>query len=397
MVRGIRWPHWAGVALLAGVSFFCGMQWGSRLFARSGPDAAPLGALPGVALDAHGGAAQPMPLPGEFAPQAGMLLGCHELLAHTPGVFVDVVRALQGNLSVFALVCDEKRRRMGADLLKRSGLPDEAVHWLVLPLNSVWVRDYGPLFLRGGDGSVVVADCEYGWLVDKDHRGRPWDDDAPTLLAQLMGLPVERVPLYVQAGNLLSNGDGLLVSTHRLAWSNAMRGYDRRRVGQLLAHHLGGRQWVSLEPLLDEKTFHVDTFLTFVAPDVAVVGTYLASQNAADAVVMDDAAAHLAGLETSRGPMQVHRIALPTARRGMWRSYTHVLFANRLLLVPTFRDVEPAMNRSALALYARLLPGWRIVGIPCDGLAANGGSLHCISRNIPAFASVEALRRKARR
>ena len=42
-------------------------------------------------------------------------------------------------------------------------------------------------------------------------------------------------------------------------------------------------------------------------------------------------------------------------------------------------------------LYARLLPGWKIVPIDMDAMVGRQGYLHCLTRNVPAFVSLSRI------
>jgi agmatine deiminase len=285
------------------------------------------------------------------------------------------------------LVCDDAQIRAGRELLAKRGLPPEAVRFVRLPLNSMWVRDYGPLFVPHQDGSVCVAEGRY--VQEDDVRGkRPHDDEVARLLGESLRLPVVSVPLQFEGGNLLSNGQGLCVSSVVLITENRQAGRGRAEIGKVLAEHFGFTSWAYVGRLVGEPSGHVDMFMTFLAPDVAVVGRYDPAVDAVNARVLDETAAILSGLRTARGPMKVYRIPMPPRRGEFWRTYTNVIFANGTLLVPTFKDVEPAIQEEALALYARLLPGWRVVGIHADSLEPSGGLLHCFSMHVPRYVSL---------
>ncbi len=332
-----------------------------------------------------------LPLPGEFEPQSALMLGCNELIPLYPDVFTDVVAAAHKTTTIVGLVCDDRQVRMGLDLLAKRGLPPEAVRFVRLPLDSMWVRDYGPLFVPHKDGSVSVAEGRY--VQEDDIRGkRPQDDEVARLLGELLRLPVVSVPLQFEGGNLLSNGRGLCVTTVVLIAENLQRGCRRAEIGSILAKHFGFTSWVYVRRLIGEPTGHVDMFMTFLAPDVAVVGRYDPAVDPANARVLDETAAILSGLKTARGRVKVHRVPMPPRRGEFWRTYTNVIFANGTLLMPTFKDVDPALQNEALALYARLLPGWKVVGINADSLEPGRGLLHCFSMHVPRYVSLRGRR-----
>lgn len=326
----------------------------------------------------------------EFLPQKALILSCRDLAGGHASVFTGIVAAVHRSLQVIALTSDASQRDLAEGLLESAGLPPAVVHFVEMPLDTMWARDYGPLFLRGADGSVILGDLDYS---SQDGRlpPRPDDNRVPRRLAEKLGLPVVSVPLRVSGGNLLNNGDGLCVTTAAVIRTNRDRGYDEAAIRRVLCGQLGFTEWLCVPELAGEPTGDADVFVTFLAPDVAVVARCDWWLHAANARILDQAARALAKVNTSRGPMQVHRIPMPPPRNGAWRSYTNIVLANDVVLVPVFPDVEPAIQQQALDLYARLLPGRRIVGIRADGLSRRSGLLHCICLNVPGFVPVERL------
>ena len=393
--RSFSWRKATGLFIVAVLFFLVGARWGGMLFGRTTPRLAGRAARPGLEKQAGspGASSQLRPMPGEFKPQSGLILGCSELLENEPKILVDVIRATHRDIPVIGLVRCPKERMMGAQLLERNGLPDDAVRFVVLPVEGPWVRDYGPLFIQQTNGAVHVAD---GQLPLKDegagarHR---CEDEAPGEFAKAMGLPVRPVPMFLVGGNLLSNGDGLCLSTTRLALYNRLLGHDPNEIGPLLQKHLGFKSWLCVAPLAREKTGHVDMFVTFTAPNVAVVGQIAPSEDPENARRLDETARALQRRQTSLGPIQVHRVPMSRTPGGYWRTYTNVVFANGTLLVPTYTGAAPGERDEVLLLYARLLSGWKIVGVCSDTLASHSGGLHCITRNVPAYVPAEALRR----
>jgi agmatine/peptidylarginine deiminase len=328
-------------------------------------------------------ASDPLPAPGEFDDQSALLLGGTELIAFHPRIFRDVVAAAARNLPVICLVNSDDEAQLGRSVLRGVALPQGKVRFLTVPLNTMWVRDYGPLLVRRPDGGAVALDADYSPAANLEHR--PLDDAAPATIAKALAVPCSPLPLRLEGGNFLVNGEGLAVTTSSVLGANGDRAYDANAIRSILRRRLGVHDWVCLQPLEGEPTGHADMFVTLVAPDVAVVAQCPSAADAANAAILDKAARMLAGRATRRGPMQVHRIPLPPCRMGVWRSYNNVLFANGTLIVPTFADVDRRTEAAALAVYQKLLPGWKIVAVPADALAANEGLLHCVALNLPAF------------
>ena len=67
-------------------------------------------------------------------------------------------------------------------------------------------------------------------------------------------------------------------------------------------------------------------------------------------------------------------------------------YDSKVLLMPSFSDVDPAIENQAEAVYRSVLPSdWSIKRINCDKLVLHHGQLHCISYNIPAFVDIDNL------
>ena len=310
-------------------------------------------------------------------------MGCDELLPFHEGVFRDLVAALSGHVKLVGVVSTTEKRKEARRLLARAGLSPEAVEFAQSPCGSIWIRDTGPHFSRRPDGTVGILNATID--TDTSARSLAAADVAPRVLDTAAAEPIDLGPFRFQGGNLLSNGDGLCASTAALLESNQLGGYDEFKVAWVLGRHFGFRRWLRLRALVGEETQHVDMFAAFLAPNIAVVGQYDPQVDATNAEVLDEAAAALANETTSLGPMQVYRVPMPPRTDGVWRTYTNIVLANGVLVVPTYEGVDLTVQQAVLELYARLMPKWKVVGVNADTVIRLGGALRCICLNLPQF------------
>lgn len=350
--------------------------------APTAPTAPPAKQLPATAP------ATPLPtiLPAEFDRQDGMVLGCNELVIYHPRLMVEIIQALAGKpgFEVYGIVNDVAQRQKIVSLLEEKGLAPDTVKFLVINARGMWVRDYGPKFIRNQAGGLTVVDFSYLDLVGTDGQTRPDDDKVPARMAELFRMDVISVPLSMEGGNLLTNGYGLCLTTNHLATENVHRGYTVEKVGQIIAGTYGQRQWSYIDPLPGDATKHADTYVTFLSPSVVAVGSCDPVLDPMAAETMDRTAAQLAAVTIDGRPLEVVRLPMLMQQDGICRSYTNSVLANGTALVPQYSDADPAMNRKALEIYGKYLPNWKIVGIECLEIAAKGGALHCITCNIPS-------------
>ena len=315
--------------------------------------------------------------PGDFEKQSAILLGCNELLPYHPQALVGIVGALIDRIPLIGLVTDEEQRRQLVTLLCDWGLPVHLMHFVSMPVKGMWVRDYGPGFVRTRDRGITILDADY---LELDRRV---DDNAPTELASLLRVPVVKVPITLEGGNILSNGQGLCVTTSTLISRNLKRGYDEAAVRSILLKYYGFEQVVILHSLMAEPTGHIDMFASFIAPNVVIVGEYDPAIDPVNADVLNYNARVLANVQTRWGPLQVVRMPMPTNRGSVWRTYTNVIYANDTLLMPAYPRIDEDKQAKARAIFADLLPGWDIVEIDSTTVIRQRGALRCVSINIP--------------
>lgn len=374
------------------IAFQCGRRW--PVGDPTAPPPAAAAADPAPAAPPKRPAIVRTSIRAEFNPQSALLIGANEMVRYHQATFKEMVRAVHGRLPIVGFVNDEDEAELGRSLLDEAGVPFQAVSFVKHPLNSMWLRDFAPQFTRWSDGEVRIVQPVYNNPDENDRR--PLDNALSTYVGKLLHLEVERVPLIIDGGNLLANGDGLMVTSTRVIERPENRGLSLQDIGQLLQKHYGCRTWVYLRPLANEPTGHVDMCMTFLRRNLVVVGRYDPAYDAVNAAILDEMAEKLSGLATSMGPLQVERIPMPPRTpEGDWRSYCNVLLVNGIILVPSYSGVERATEDAAFDTYARLMPSWKVQRIIADSLVRKRGVLHCVGIGIPGYVNVQPLIREA--
>lgn len=230
-------------AAVAVASFEAGLLWRSK----KQPELPTAPAVGRKSADVPGGSPDRSALVrasirAEFNPQSALLIGANELVRYHQAVFKDLMRAVHGRIPVVGFVNDNDEAELGQSLLDEAGLPIDSVHFVKHQLDSMWLRDFGPLFTRWSDGEVSIVHPAYD-IPDPDQK-RPRDDSLATYVGQILHLKVERMPLVLEGGNLLSNGDGIMVTSTRVIERPENRHYSLMEIGQLL-QNLGCRAWLS--------------------------------------------------------------------------------------------------------------------------------------------------------
>lgn len=256
---------------------------------------------------------------------------------------------------------------------------DKRVRLLVTAIDDIWIRDYGPLTCVDRAGQRVMVDA----IFDPPPR-MPYanDDTFPARYAAHQGCSYRQLALHLEGGNLWSDGQGTLLATEDLYSRNP--GLPRSDVRQQLLQGLGAETLITVPPLRQEDTGHIDVFVKLATPETVLITeprSFVNGQRLAEV------AETLAVSRNARG-RSYRVVALPSvpAYRNwgvsrIWPSYANALTVNGRVLVPTYG--YPGRDAAALAVYQRVMPDHHIIGIDARVAVNAGGTVHCLTMQIP--------------
>jgi agmatine deiminase len=307
-------------------------------------------------------------------------------------VYAQIVRHLHDGEIVRILIQTEQAERRARQQLEQTGVDLGRVEFIAIPTDRVWIRDYGPLFVKDPAGLVAVTDWGFnGWAKYDNWR---LDDVVPEQLARRLGMQRWEVTcdghrVVLEGGSIDVNGAGLLLTTQECLLSPVQArnpGLSRERLEAVLAEYLGVRKvlWLGQGIVGDDTHGHVDDLARFVGPR-AVVAVVEDDPKDANYAPLQENWQRLCGMTDVDGwPLEVHRLPMPAPLyfRGerLPASYANFYIANHKVLVPTFNDPK---DRLALEVLAGLFPGRTAVGIHALDLVWGLGTLHCLTQQQP--------------
>jgi len=259
-----------------------------------------------------------------------------------------------------------------------------------VPLNDVWFRDNGPLFVREADGRVALTDWRFNAWGGKY---APWDDDdrAPEAVARRLGMRRYAVDAVMEGGSLELNGRGVCITTRScLLTPTRNPGLSEADIEALLARWLGATRVVWLHGGLegDHTDGHVDTIVRFV-DDETIVASVEEDEGDPNHAAMRENLEVLRALRTPEGrPYRIVELQLPerSAYLGDARlplTYANWYVGNGFVVVPVYGDPN---DERALATLRPLFPGRDVIPLPASELITGGGAFHCVTQQQPAGA-----------
>lgn len=303
------------------------------------------------------------------------------------GEFAALVATIARFEPVVLNVRDDEAEADARDRLARAGAPLANLTFHRVPLNDVWFRDNGPLFVRDGEGRVALTDWGFNAWGGKY---APWDDDdrAPQAVARTLRMKRFQVPIIMEGGSLELNSRGVCLSTRSCLLSPQRNPeLDEADIETALREGLGIKHLIWLGEGLegDHTDGHIDTIVRF-CDDHTLVCAVAEDEGDANFEPMQRNLTQLRSLRDHEGePYRVLELPLPKTRLDFGGArlpptYANFYIGNGFVVVPQYGDANDAR---ALDILKPLFPGRELIGLSSRALITGGGSFHCVTQQQP--------------
>ena len=142
--------------------------------------------------------------------------------------------------------------RTGELGLARS-LLEPSVELVECPLDDLWIRDSGPVFVVSEGGGKAAIDFNFNGWGEKQEHGR--DAKVAAIVAELAGVPVIGTELVLEGGSLEVDGQGTGILTEScVLHGNRNPGVSKAQLEDLLMPLIGLEKILWLPGIRDRKS-----------------------------------------------------------------------------------------------------------------------------------------------
>ncbi|MDZ7694457.1 MAG: agmatine deiminase family protein [Balneolaceae bacterium] len=198
-----------------------------------------------------------------------------ERLPRVESVYLEIIELLHRYEPIHLFVEDNEVYRRVLNLFENRDINLDRVTFHLQPINDVWARDCGPIFIRQNDNHDVFAitDWEYNAWGGKYP---PYDDDnhLPKYMAEKFGIQRFEPGMVLEGGSIESNGDGVLMTTESVLLNpNRNPDMSKADIEQRLKEYLGVQQviWLNRGLAGDDTDGHIDDIARFLNPSTILL------------------------------------------------------------------------------------------------------------------------------
>jgi agmatine/peptidylarginine deiminase len=317
--------------------------------------------------------------PPEYSPTDGVLF------RYSTGgwsTFVtDMVAALTGDPAydekAYVVVSNSSQQSSAESQFSAAGADLTKVHFIIMPSDSIWLRDYGPHFIWQ-DGARAIVDSHY-------YPGRNLDNYIPTLLADdYFLLPSYDIGLVYSGGNFQPGPNRTGYTTGIVYGDNP--GFTEQYIGELYNAYQG-IDTLHIFPQLPgsvDGTGHIDMWFYLVDEDTVIISEFLPGSNAEAITITENGADYMEsiGFEVIRTPD--HNGFHPNGTTHY--TYTNAFRVNDRIFISKFGDGDPDHEHrdlQALTAWQAAAPEAEIIQISSYDIIWAAGALHCTVMQVP--------------
>ncbi|MFY0696315.1 MAG: agmatine deiminase family protein [Balneola sp.] len=311
----------------------------------------------------------------------------NERLQRVERVYLDIIKSLSEFEQILLLVENNEVLSWVLELFKVEGVDAKQVLIKVYPINDVWARDCGPIFVKDKN-EFIITDWEYNAWGEKYP---PWDSDnrTPGFISEIFGIKRISTNMVLEGGSIDVNGVGDLLTTESVLLNpNRNPKLTKDEIEQNLKSYLGAENIIWLKSGLagDDTDGHIDDLTRFLNEETVLTMVCEDEDDVNYKALHENLEILQSATLKSGGKLNIETLPLPKTKiegttvdgsEFVPASYANFYLANGCVLVPLY---DERYNRQALDLFKKYFPDREIIGIECADLVWGQGSIHCITQ-----------------
>jgi agmatine deiminase len=270
------------------------------------------------------------------------------------------------------------------DLALAQSLVGKNVTLYVCPLDDLWMRDTGPVFVSNQDKKAGIQFNFNGWGEKQTFKH---DALVAGFIAKQAKVELVRTKLVLEGGCIEVDGHGTAIMTESCILNdNRNPGASKAAVEVELKRLLGLQKIIWLPGIKgkDITDGHTDFYARFANPGVVIAGFDPDTASYDHAVTVKHLEMLNAATDAQGRKLEVITLEAPRSVRKAFENkdfaagYIGFYVCNGAVLAQEFGDSKA--DAAVKASLQRAFPNRVIEQLNVDGIAAGGGSIHCTTQ-----------------
>ena len=305
-------------------------------------------------------------------------------------IYLEMIKVLHKDAVIKLLVLDKIEEERVKMLINNAGINLSKIVFYHVKYLDVWIRDYGPMFVKN--------DREKRWVKwNYDGYGGKFSElleDNNVFLDLKDSINFKRIDsnIVLEGGAIDVNGKGSLLTTEECLLLNRNKTKTKEENNLFLSKFTGAKNiiWLKNGLVNDHTDGHIDEVARFVGPSKILCAfendinsenyerlneNYEKLKNSydQDGNKFEIIKLPMPHMDYEKGDKEHHGKQAPV-------SYMNFYIGNKTILVSIFNDPN---DEKAISIIKSCFSNREVVGIDCRDLIYGGGAIHCITQQEP--------------
>jgi agmatine deiminase len=287
-----------------------------------------------------------------------------EIIGKVEETFVKITKEITSDQKVKILVDDKTQEKRVNEMLIKNGVTKNVIFHNIKS-SDVWIRDYGPTFVKKQDGKIAAVKWTYNAYGNK-YDDLAYDDQAGGEVVKASGKEKIDSGIILEGGSIEVNGKGTLITTEQcLLNQNRNSKLSRSEIENKLKECLGITHiiWLGDGVKGDDTDGHIDDIARFVDENTIVCAYEENTKDDNYQALKNDYETLSKSKDQDGKQLRVIRLPMPkeisNEHGRLPASYANFLITNKKVLLPIFND--PINDKKAIEILSKAMPNRKII------------------------------------
>ncbi len=307
------------------------------------------------------------------------------ILPQVEGIYIQMIAALCNGEKVNLLVDDEKTEQKVRKMLD-NGNWNRNVGFYRIKTADVWIRDYGPIFVKDENGGIHATKWGYNAYGNK-YDDLKEDDEVAEKITGFTKHNLLKPGIMLEGGSIEVNGNGTLITTEQcLLNENRNSRLNKKQIETYLKDYFGVSNIIWLKNGIkgDDTDGHIDDMVRFANKTTVLCALERDKTDENYSELKKNFEILQKAKDQNGEKLEVTALPMPNKVESEYgrlpASYANFYIGNEVVLLPVFNQKTDEM---AIDLLEECFPKRKIVPIECTALVHGLGGIHCVTQQQP--------------
>tara|TARA_X000001036_G_scaffold438389_1_gene486073 strand:+ start:743 stop:1789 length:1047 start_codon:yes stop_codon:yes gene_type:complete len=307
-----------------------------------------------------------------------------------PDVFGKIISKISKVQKINILIENKEKKEKIILFLRNYEINFRNVSFSVCKTDRVWVRDSFPIFVKNKVNKKILLNWKFNaWAKYKNFK---YDNGICQKIKKKLNLKdvkptIKNKRIVLEGGSIDVNGKGTLLTTLECLHSKVQErnpGFKRKDYENIFKKFLGVGNviWLNKGIAGDDTHGHVDDIARFVDEKKIFIASENNKRDINHKPLKENY--QIVNKFNKKNKFKIIKIPMPSAKfiQGVRvpASYLNFYIANKLVLVPTFKDRK---DKNVIKIFKKHFKNRNVVPIDCSKLIWGFGAVHCMTQQEP--------------